>query len=67
MAENNKSLFSNLNTFFRRATDALDSTQGRLEAPSQKEFITAASQDDATTKAVEDSAIKFFSLLKSLN
>ena len=60
MAENNKGLFSNLNTFFKRATDALDSTQGRLEAPSQKEFITASSQDDATTKAVEDSAIKFY-------
>jgi hypothetical protein len=60
MAENNKGLFSNLNTFFRRATDALDSTQGRLEPPSQKEFITASSQDDATTKAVEDSAIKFY-------
>ncbi len=60
MAEDNKGLFSNINTFFRRATDALDSTQGRYEAPVQKEFITAASQEEATKKAVEDGAIKFY-------
>jgi hypothetical protein len=60
MAEENKGLFSNINTFFRRATDALDSTQGRLEAPLQKEFITAASQEEAQKKAVEDGAIKFY-------
>jgi len=60
MAEDNKGLFSNINTFFRRATDALDSTQGRLEAPVQKEFITAASQEEAQKKAVEDGAIKFY-------
>jgi hypothetical protein len=60
MAEDNKGLFSNINTFFRRATDALDSTQGRLEAPIEKEFITAASQDDAIKTAVEDGAIKFY-------
>jgi hypothetical protein len=60
MAEDNKGLFSNINTFFRRATDALDGTQGRLEAPVQKEFITAASQEEAQKKAVEDGAIKFY-------
>jgi len=60
MADDNKGLFSNINTFFRRATDALDSTQGRFEAPVQKEFITAASQEEATKKAVEDGAIKFY-------
>jgi hypothetical protein len=60
MAEENKGLFSNINTFFKRATDALDSTQGRLEAPLQKEFITAASQEEAQKKAVEDGAIKFY-------
>jgi hypothetical protein len=60
MAEDNKGLFSNINTFFRRATDALDSTQGRLEAPVEKEFITASSQEDALKTAVEDGAIKFY-------
>jgi hypothetical protein len=36
MADDNKGLFSNINTFFRRATDALDGTQVRFEAPVQK-------------------------------
>ena len=60
MAEENKSLFSNINTFFRRATDALDGVSNRLEAPVQKEFITASSQEDAMKTAVEDGAIKFY-------
>jgi hypothetical protein len=60
MAEDNKGLFSNINTFFRRATDALDGVSNRLEAPVQKEFITAASQEDAIKAAVEDGAIKFY-------
>jgi len=60
MAEDNKSLFSNINTFFRRATDALDGVSNRLEAPVQKEFITAASQEDVAKTAVEDGAIKFY-------
>lgn len=60
MADNNKNLFSNINTFFRRATDALDSVNNRLEKPIEKEFITAASQEEGLKKAVEDSAIKFY-------
>jgi hypothetical protein len=60
MAEDNKGLFSNINTFFKRATDALDGVSNRLEAPAQKEFITAASQEDAIKTAVEDGAIKFY-------
>jgi hypothetical protein len=60
MAEDNKSLFSNINTFFRRATDALDGISNRQEAPVQKEFITASSQEDAIKTAVEDGAIKFY-------
>jgi len=60
MAEDNKGLFSNINTFFKRATDALDGVSNRLEAPTQKEFITAASQEDAIKTAVEDGAIKFY-------
>jgi hypothetical protein len=60
MAEDNKGLFSNINTFFRRATDALDGVSNRQEAPIQKEFITASSQEDAMKTAVEDGAIKFY-------
>lgn len=60
MAEDNKSLFSNINTFFRRATDALDGISNRQEAPIQKEFITASSQEDAIKTAVEDGAIRFY-------
>jgi hypothetical protein len=60
MAENNNGLFSNINTFFKRATDALDNTQGRLEAAVDKEFITASSQEDAVKTAVEDGALKFY-------
>jgi hypothetical protein len=60
MAEDNKSLFSNINTFFKRATDALDGVSNRQEAPIQKEFITAASQDEAMKTAVEDGAIRFY-------
>lgn len=60
MAEDNKGLFSNINTFFRRATDALDGVSNRQEAPVQKEFITAASQEDAVKTAVEDGAIRFY-------
>jgi hypothetical protein len=60
MAEDNKGLFSNINTFFKRATDALDATNNRFEPPQEKQFIKAASQEDATKTAVEDGALKFY-------
>ena len=37
MAEDNKSLLTNINTFFKRATDALDATNNRLEPPQEKQ------------------------------